>query len=257
MAGSVRPMHPAPAVRSDTFRFGAAWLATACALAVACGGAATSKQTPPGDDVGDDYGDDVACVTPRPFQSCSENQVACPDYVDGCAEPYSWVCSATYGWQLVVPASCRGGDAQVPPSDGGCIQAAMNEACTTTEFACQPSNPCCTGYQWVCSATPGTTGTWQKEGLGCACNVPFACGPQTCAGNTFCEVQPPGIAGPDGSTFPDTYECVLLPSACLATPTCACIEGTLSPSDTCSTQTPGVTCTSDGNGHVTIDCLGE
>jgi hypothetical protein len=36
-----------------------------------------------------------------------------------------------------------------------------------------------------------------------------------------------------------------------------CIESTFSAGDPCSTDTPGVSCTADAEGHVTIDCIGE
>lgn len=145
--------------------------------------------------------------------------------------------------------------------DGGCIDPTEGAACTSKQVACQPSDPCCAGYVWSCTGSPET---WQKLGLGCTCQIdagvdagPFACGSATCAGGQFCEVQPPGIAAPDGGTLPTGYDCVPVPPACAASPTCGCIESTLSPSDTCSTATPGVSCTADGEGHVIIDCIGE
>ena len=154
-----------------------------------------------------------------------------------------------------------GGDASPEAGgDGGCINPTVGEACTSPQTACQPSDPCCAGYVWVCTGAPAT---WQKEGLGCACTVglgdggPFACGSTTCASDQFCEVQPPGIAFADGSTPPTAYTCMDLPVQCAGSPTCACIESTLGSQDTCSTQTPGVSCIDDGAGHVTIDCLGE
>jgi hypothetical protein len=126
-------------------------------------------------------------------------------------------------------------------------------------MACQPADPCCAGYEWVCS-----TGTWQQSGLGCACQVeagavdagPFTCGTSTCAGGDYCQDHPPGIVPADGGSFPDAYECLPVPAACAATPTCACIESTLPSGDACSTHTPGVTCTDDGAGHVVLHCLG-
>jgi hypothetical protein len=146
-------------------------------------------------------------------------------------------------------------------SDGGCITPTVGQACTTSELACQPHDPCCAGYEWTCDVS---TGTWQQVGLGCACAVeaglpeagPFTCGTATCPGADFCEDHPPGIRNPDGSVPPDSYECNPIPSSCSATPTCACIEATLSSSDPCSTQ-PSVnaTCTDDA-GHVIIHCIG-
>ncbi|MGH7295315.1 MAG: hypothetical protein ACRELB_10290 [Polyangiaceae bacterium] len=204
-------------------------LATALVLAAACGGSTRSSQvTPPGDDVlGDDYAGDAAGVD------------ATSDASDA-------------------------GDAAVDSTgDGGCISPTVGESCASGQTACQPQDPCCAGYVWVCTATGGAAGTWQQEGLGCACNVgtgdggPFACGSHTCTGQQFCEVQPPGIAFADGGTPPTAYTCTTVPPACAASPTCACIESTIPPQDVCSTQTPGVSCNDDGAGHVTIDCLGE
>jgi hypothetical protein len=152
-----------------------------------------------------------------------------------------------------------GGDSGT--SDGGCIDATEGAACTSQQAACQPSDPCCAGYVWSCAGTPAK---WQKLGLGCSCPIeagvdpgPFGCGAVTCSGGQFCEVQPPGTASADGGTPPTGYTCVSVPPACAASPTCSCIESTLSPSDTCSTHTPDVSCAADGEGHVTIDCIGE
>jgi hypothetical protein len=238
----------------------AALFGGALALHAACGGSTSApRQTPPGDDVGDDLGDDVGCVSPSAGEVCTQGQTACPDYVDSCAEPYTWVCTATRGWELVAPAACSGGDSGT--GDGGCIDPTEGAACTSQQAACQPSDPCCAGYVWGCTGTPAT---WQKLGLGCTCPIeagvdagPFACGSVTCSGGQFCEVQPPGIASADGGTPPTGYTCVFVPPACAASPTCSCIESTLSPSDTCSTHIPGVSCMADGEGHVTIDCIGE
>jgi hypothetical protein len=197
-----------------------ATIAGTCALVVACGGSSTApNRTPPGDDMGDDYGGDAG-------------------------HDASGDASGDTG---------AGGD-------GGCILPTEGTSCATGENACQPSDPCCAGYEWACVGTPPT---WQKEGLGCACQAggldagPFACGTTTCSAGSFCEVQPPGIAGPDGSTLPSSYSCVPLPATCAAAPTCGCIESTLSSADPCSTQNPGVTCASDTSGDVTVYCLGE
>jgi hypothetical protein len=136
---------------------------------------------------------------------------------------------------------------------GGCITPTVGQACGASDLACQPADPCCTGYEWVC-----TEGEWQKEGLGCACQamMPFPCGTTTCQGGQICEDQPPGVAVPDGGTPPDSYTCVPVPSACAASPSCACIGDALPSSDPCSPKTPLVTCTEDGAGHVTLHCLG-
>lgn len=84
---------------------------------------------------------------------------------------------------------------------------------------------------------------------------PFTCGTSTCPGGDYCEDHPPGVRTPDGSVPPDGYLCDPIPSSCAATPTCACIQATLSPGDPCS-KTAGVTCTDDGAGHVIIHCIG-
>jgi hypothetical protein len=205
----------------------AAFLAAGLALAAACGGSTSSGHgTPPGDDVlGDDYLGDA-----------STNDSG------GDAHP-------------------KGDASSEAGGDGGCIDPTAGAACTSAQAACQPADPCCAGYVWLCTGSPAT---WQKEGLGCACTVnppgdggPFACGTTTCAGDQFCEVQPPGIAFADGSTPPTAYTCASTPAQCAASPTCACIESTLGAQDTCSTHTPGVSCNDDGAWHVTIDCLGE
>ena len=203
----------------------AALFGGALALHAACGGSTSA----PGDDVGDDLGDDVGCVSPSAGEVCTQGQTACPDYVDSCAEPYTWVCTATRGWELVAPAACSGGDSGT--GDGGCIDPTEGAACTSQQAACPI-----------------------EAGVDAG---PFACGSVTCSGGQFCEVQPPGIASADGGTPPTGYTCVFVPPACAASPTCSCIESTLSPSDTCSTHIPGVSCMADGEGHVTIDCIGE
>lgn len=157
------------------------------------------------------------------------------------------------------PGDARGEASPVDASsDGGCISPTVGQPCSTGQTACQPHDPCCAGYEWTCDST---SGTWQQAGLGCACQVmpeagPFACGNKTCLDGYYCEAQPPGIVAADGGTIPTAYTCVPVPAACASTPTCGCIESTLSSFDTCSTQTPGVTCTMDTSGHVTVHCIG-
>jgi hypothetical protein len=86
---------------------------------------------------------------------------------------------------------------------------------------------------------------------------PFACGNTTCAAGQYCTDHPPGIAPADGGTFPDAYMCEPIPASCASSPTCGCIESTIPKGDPCSTSNaPGVTCTDDSAGHVTIHCLG-
>ena len=86
---------------------------------------------------------------------------------------------------------------------------------------------------------------------------PFACGTTTCAADEYCTDHPPGIVPADGGMFPDAYICVPIPATCTTAPTCACIESTIPSEDPCSTHTPGITCTADTDGHVTIGCIGE
>jgi hypothetical protein len=134
---------------------------------------------------------------------------------------------------------------------GDCIAPTVAEACSAGDVACQPANPCCTGYEWVCMG-----GSWQQSGLGCACMtpVPFACGQMTCTGSDFCMDSPPGIEGPDGGVPPDSFTCAPLPAACAATPTCACIGEAMGPGDPCSPAF-GAMCTVDAEGSVTIVCV--
>jgi hypothetical protein len=85
----------------------------------------------------------------------------------------------------------------------------------------------------------------------------FTCGNTTCAPGEYCTDHPPGIAPGDGGTFPDAYMCEPTPASCASSPTCGCIESTIPQGDPCSTSNaPGVTCTADPAGHVTIHCLG-
>jgi hypothetical protein len=186
--------------------------------------------------------------------------VAATAVLAGCGGSTGTSSSANDGGPDAVSPTDAGLDRSAP-GDGGCITPVVGEACTSGEVACQPSDPCCAGYEWTCSSS---SGTWQQAGLGCACQVdagphdagPFACGSTTCAGDAYCEDHPPGIVGPDGSTLPDAFTCSSLPSSCASNPTCACIEATLPAQDVCSTKTPGVTCSDDGAGHVILHCLG-
>jgi hypothetical protein len=163
-----------------------------------------------------------------------------------------------------------------PPSDGGCISPFIGEACAPGQMACQPHDPCCAGYEWVCD---GTTNTWQQAGLGCACQIPtdggadadsavpteagridagsFLCGTMTCTSSQFCEDIPPGTPTPDGGPPPDAFVCMAIPNQCASTPTCGCIEASIQPGTECSNVPGGATCMADGAGHVTIHCLGQ
>lgn len=144
-------------------------------------------------------------------------------------------------------------DAGPPTGDGGCIEPTEGQPCTVGDLACQPADPCCAGYEWMCSQ-----GAWQKAGLGCACANPglFACGPTTCTGAQYCEDRPRGVAPDDGGTPSDSFDCQPLPPSCGGFATCACIQATLSDGDPCSTKQPGITCEDDGAGHVILRCMG-
>lgn len=147
--------------------------------------------------------------------------------------------------------------------DGGCLvqEPAEGTACGPGQSVCSTGDACCVGYVWGCDAT---THKWKKWGLGCACRLdaghdapaipidagPFACGNVTCGGSQYCTDHPPGIRGPDGSTFPDAYNCDPLPAACSGNPTCACVVPTLGGS--CQVAS----CSASG-GHVTVTCLGQ
>jgi hypothetical protein len=139
------------------------------------------------------------------------------------------------------------------PGDGGCITPTVGAPCTPGQNACQPSNPCCAGYVWSCSS-----GVWVQEGLGCACAGSFGCGSLTCTATQYCTDTPPGVAPAEGGRFPDFYQCVTIPSACVSVPTCACIEGTIPAQTACSTQSPTLAqCVEDDAGYVTIHCVGQ
>ena len=135
---------------------------------------------------------------------------------------------------------------------GGCQEPTEGESCSDADVACQPADPCCAGYEWTCP-----NGTWFQAGLGCAC-IPdtFACGKLLCGAGEICVHRPPGVDA--GEVPPDAYvNCEPTPSTCTGTPTCACAADARPGSDPCSTQNPGVTCTDDGAGHVTLQCMGQ
>jgi hypothetical protein len=85
---------------------------------------------------------------------------------------------------------------------------------------------------------------------------PFMCGEITCVAGQYCTDRAPNIPGIEGGP-PDTFICVPIPMSCMLTSvTCDCIESSITPGDGCSPQTPGVTCTVDGYGNVTLHCKG-
>jgi hypothetical protein len=144
--------------------------------------------------------------------------------------------------------STSGGDG------GACIDPTVGQACTSAEVACEPSDPCCTtGYVWSCDTT---TGTWQQEGLGCACPaapMPFSCGTTECVPGQYCEAYTPGTAPPDGGG--PTYTCLTIPSQCTASPTCGCIQSAIEGAHPECSSTQG-TCVDQGAFGITLDCHG-
>ena len=126
------------------------------------------------------------------------------------------------------------GDAQAT-GDGGCVsEPAEGSACRDGQTACATGDRCCVGYAWTCDPR---TRSWQKSALGCACILdagadsasakrdagPVVCGTMTCGPNQYCNHSSGGAQPPDGgSTARDT--CVPIPGACLADPSCACLE---------------------------------
>ena len=74
----------------------------------------------------------------------------------------------------------------------------------------------CTDACSFCNILTCTAGTWaRKESFPAPC---FTCGDLRCQnGQQYCETSLPGMAGAA------TYACKATPSACLPTPTCACL----------------------------------
>lgn len=137
--------------------------------------------------------------------------------------------------------------------DGGCFYPKEGALCNSSDVSCIQGNPCCDG-KWQC-----TNGKWTLLMFGCACQMadaapvdsgfdagPFACGGQTCSPSQYCEDRGPGIAEAS-----DSFSCVSIPTACAATPTCACLKANGACMPTMVTQ-----CTENA-GHVTVNCLGE
>jgi len=140
------------------------------------------------------------------------------------------------------------GDARVS-ADAGCVESPVEgEACTPgVSTACPMSgNACCIGYVWSCSSS---TGTWVKEGLGCACLIDAgvavdAGGSDSCGGcpaGDVCVVttssggpcMQPGDGGvcPGGQVVPPgsccdnssvSAACQPRPSACTGGLSCGC-----------------------------------
>lgn len=144
-----------------------------------------------------------------------------------------------------------GGDAG-NQKDGStsCVNPAFGEACTTSESVCGQvgqGNPCCDSA-WRC-----LDGKWQSLAANCACVTQSeGCGDKTCTAGQYCQVQPPGIAFPDGGTPPTDYECIDPPSSCAGAPTCACLEAAPPCSIASCTDSQGEVAT-----LVTVNCIGE
>jgi hypothetical protein len=131
----------------------------------------------------------------------------------------------------------------------------VGEACSASSPpACQPSDPCCVGYEWSCDTS---TGTWEQLGLGCACPAPPSptpCGPNECAPGNYCLVIGPDY--PDGGAS-GGYKCLPVPGPCADVPNCTCVEAMASQSDpSCSPDGGGTSCTDLGNGSIRLGCQG-
>jgi hypothetical protein len=148
----------------------------------------------------------------------------------------------------------------VPPTgDGGCVNPVEGDPCTQGQATCSSGGDiCCIGYAWACETRNGTS-TWQKENVGCACQVgfdsgikdaaphdagPVYCGGKACVSNQFCLTGYGGAAPPEGGTNV-SYSCTQIPPACIANPTCACLMangGTNGCQCSDATGFPAVTC---------------
>lgn len=221
------------AARSAPFR---ALGTVAILLVAACGGSSSNPLAQGGGCSGTAprcYGSDLdTCCSTQPTgnATCENGEWVCgPAGAPGC-NGASCVASADGGTGCIgTPPECYGNDLQ---------------SCCSQD----PAGPAtCEGGQWRCggAAAPGCSGT------SCVSQTagPFACGPRTCAGSEYCEVQPGGVGSSDGGS--DTsYACIPIPSSCAATPTCACIEA----SDPCPFQ--GGTCTESASANVMVGCVG-
>ena len=126
------------------------------------------------------------------------------------------------------------GGTMMPTGDGGCINPTEGAACTSGDRACSSGGDiCCIGYAFACISAPSGGATWQKENVGCACTVtfdagahpdagPIVCGGKACKTNEYCTTSSGGQAPADGGSN-TSYVCGMIPNACVATPTCACL----------------------------------
>jgi hypothetical protein len=160
-------------------------------------------------------------------------------------------------------------DAAKDDAAASCLAAAPVEgsACTLGATVCASGNACCLGYEWTCDSA---TLTWKQVSLGCPCTLdaggshsgdaasdaedashadtPDAasakCGTTTCRAGEYCTEAGGGAPPPDGGNN-TTYTCKSLPSACVATPTCACLQS--------DSGNPGCTC-DDTQRHPYVRC---
>jgi hypothetical protein len=121
----------------------------------------------------------------------------------------------------------------------------------TTPLSCPAAGPSVCGAP---DAAPDVVAEAQVTNDG----GPFSCGAMiVCLPNEYCADHVPNVPHDGGASLQDTYLCVPAPLACQSTSvSCDCIESAILPGDACSRTTPGVTCTTDGAGNVTIHCQG-
>ena len=134
--------------------------------------------------------------------------------------------------------------------DGDCVSPTICAICLPTDAVCNQvgnGNPCC-DQAWRC-----IDGAWQSEAAECACEPePQTCGTKTCSTGQYCQVQPPGIALPDGGTPPTGYDCMDPPPSCGGSPSCACLEA----APPCAIDSCNDTSGEVGT-IVTLSCIGE
>lgn len=189
----------------------------------------------------------------------------CESFVPCCDEdgnPVSPICPS--GMPECPPGSA------FPPS-GTCqpttIDCGPAKPCGADEWCDYPDNLCGKGQPGTCkpkpqgcdfSYAPVCTCDQSVVGNECAaqsvgkdvsgvggCKPPesmFACGPVFCsAGQQYCQRVTSDIGG-----WPDDYACLLMPSACGAAPSCACLA-----------QEPcGSMCEANAQGNLTLTCPG-
>jgi hypothetical protein len=146
------------------------------------------------------------------------------------------------------PVSDDGGGATPTPEAG-----ATGDA--TTPLSCPAAGPALCASPEAGPASPDAPAeAAQVVGDG----GPFTCGGIICVESEYCADHAPNVPHDSGAPLMDTYLCVPSPLSCQAAGslTCDCIESGILPGDACSSSTPGVTCTTDAAGHITIHCQG-